>query len=307
MKRIRGIELEAGSREERLPGYDSGFPYIASWVELDCYPEGVCPWHWHQAVELFYVESGALEYSTPHGRTVCPRGSGGFVNAGALHATRVLPAGEACVQLVHLFDPSLIAGAQGSRIEGQYVLPLTAAAQVEFLPLAPGDPAQAALLEQVRAAFALDAGAPGYELRLRGLLSEIWLGLLELARPALEHPAQPSRASAQVKVLLAYIHEHCAEKITVAQLAAAAYLSERECFRLFRDYLHTTPSAYLRACRLQRACQLLTGTDASLTEIGHACGLGSSSYFGRQFRQAMGCTPSAYRRIWRDRDKNGQK
>ena len=95
--------------------------------------------------------------------------------------------------------------------------------------------------------------------------------------------------------------------IAGAQLAAAAYLSERECFRLFRDYLHTTPSAYLRACRLQRACQLLTGTDASLTEIGHACGLGSSSYFGRQFRQAMGCTPSAYRRIWRDRDKNGQK
>ena len=30
MKRIRGIEFHAGSREELLPGFAPDFPYIAS-------------------------------------------------------------------------------------------------------------------------------------------------------------------------------------------------------------------------------------------------------------------------------------
>ena len=77
MKLIRGIEFCAGSREERLPDFDPDFPYIASRVEMDFYPERFVPWHWHSAVELFYMESGSLEYSTPQGKAVFPQGSGG--------------------------------------------------------------------------------------------------------------------------------------------------------------------------------------------------------------------------------------
>ena len=53
MKLIRGIEFCAGSREERLPDFAPDFPYIASRVEMDFYPERFVPWHWHSAVELF--------------------------------------------------------------------------------------------------------------------------------------------------------------------------------------------------------------------------------------------------------------
>lgn len=56
-----------GSREESLPGFSSDFPYIASRAELDKYPGQFVPWHWHQAVELFFIESGSLEYYTPVG------------------------------------------------------------------------------------------------------------------------------------------------------------------------------------------------------------------------------------------------
>ena len=77
MKLIRGIEFCAGSREERLPDFAPDFPYIASRAEMDFYPERFVPWHWHSAVELFYMESGSLEYSTPQGKAVFPQGSGG--------------------------------------------------------------------------------------------------------------------------------------------------------------------------------------------------------------------------------------
>ena len=35
MQKIRQIEFEAGSREERLPGFAPDFPYIATRAELD--------------------------------------------------------------------------------------------------------------------------------------------------------------------------------------------------------------------------------------------------------------------------------
>ena len=68
--------------------------------------------------------------------------------------------------------------------------------------------------------------------------------------------------------------------------------------RTFQTCLRTTPTEYLRTVRLQSACKLLMETDTPVTEIAQACGLGSSSYFGRLLRQEIGLSPSAYRAKW---------
>lgn len=47
--------------------------------------------------------------------------------------------------------------------------------------------------------------------------------------------------------------------------------------------------------RLKRACALLADTDLSVTEIGIACGFGSTSYFTKLFHQQYGLTPGEYR------------
>ena len=64
MKTIRTIELSGSTRQERLPGFAEDFPYIASWAETGQYNGGMVPWHWHPAVELFYMYSGSLVYET---------------------------------------------------------------------------------------------------------------------------------------------------------------------------------------------------------------------------------------------------
>ena len=115
MKDITNIEFRSGSKEERLPGFAPDFPYIASRAELDKYIGRFVPWHWHKTVELFYVESGVLEYNTPKGKTVFPAGSGGMVNSNVLHMTRAGSEGERNVQLIHIFDPSFIAGEPGKQ------------------------------------------------------------------------------------------------------------------------------------------------------------------------------------------------
>lgn len=301
MKESHSFAFQPGNREELLPGFSEDFPYIATRAMLDRYAERLVPWHWHRPAELFYVESGAVEYHTPGGTLLFPAGSGGMVNCNVLHMTRPAADARPNIQLLHIFDPGLLAGGPNSRIARRYISPLAAADQVEMLPLFPEDPVQKETLRLILDAFSIPDGF-GYELRLREALTTIWLRLLEQARPLPELCPPSCKSSGQVKQMMAYIHEHYSERITIRQLAAAAFLSERACFRLFQECLHITPAEYLKSYRLQAACRMLAGGQSSVTDIGRACGLGSGSYFGQTFRRSIGCTPSEYRKKWQDHD-----
>ena len=308
MKNTLGIRLIAGSREESLPDFAPEFPYLASQPAMDSYPDRAAPWHWHRAVELFYMESGTLEYTTPHGQWVFPAGTGGLVNSNVLHSTRVLSNDVPTIMYIHLFDTDFIAGASGSRMETKYILPLTAAPGLELIPLDPKLPAQAAILRDILDAFSLSEREWGYEFALREALTHIWMQLFAVAQPALAAGrVQTDAADDKIKMLMGYIHEHFAEPLSVDELAQTAHISRRACFRLFRDNLHMTPVEYIRSYRLQKACWLLTKTRDPITQIGDSCGLGSGSYFGKIFRGKFGCSPLEYRRLRHDPAINVQK
>lgn len=304
MNYIQRIEFGTGSKEELLPNFTSAFPYIASYVELDKHAERSTPWHWHKTVELFYIEGGALEYYTPKGKTLFPAGSGGMINSNVLHMTKAASQTEKNIQLIHIFDTSFIAGEQGSQIEKKYVMPIVTASQIELLALYPDNATQADILKLIRNAFRFTDKKVGYEIELRETLSKIWLMLFDQFHSMLDLDTDRkySKNGERLKLMMVYIHEHFSDKISIAELAATAFLSERECFRLFRNYLHLTPTEYIRSYRLQKACQMLAQGQEPITAVGRACGLGSGSYFSKIFREHANCTPMEYRKSWQDSD-----
>ena len=302
MKNIHNIEFYNGTKEELLPGFEKDFPYIASRAELDKYIECYVPWHWHRTVELFYVESGSIEYDTPKGKMLFPAGSGGMVNSNVLHMTKAISQREKNVQLLHIFDVSLLAGEQGSRIEQKYIAPVITAVQIEIIPLFPGNRKDERILKLLIDSFRLSSEEFGYEIKLREALAQIWLMLFELSSSMREKKDGYSKSNDKIKLMMIYIHEHYREKISIQDLAAAAYLSERECYRVFHDCLHMTPVEYITSYRLQVACQMLAKSQETVTFISHECGLGSSSYFGKVFREYAHCSPIEYRKKWQNSD-----
>ena len=96
------------------------------------------------------------------------------------------------------------------------------------------------------------------------------------------------------------------EKPTKGGVYINGTLSLIHIFRLFHNCLHMTPVEYIKSYRLQMACQMLARGREPVTSIAQACGLGSSSYFGKVFREQTGCTPSEYRQKWQDHDSRGQ-
>lgn len=282
----------------------SGPEFHSSRAELDSFREFFVPWHWHNAIELFYMESGELTYYTPHKKLIFPAGSAGMVNANVLHRTGIESHLEDNTQLLHIFEPQLLSGNRSSMIDQKYISPIVTASQIELIALSPNVSEQAEVIKLIREAFLLKEDELGYEFKIREALSRIWIELFQMCEPMLKEKSQPTDMTTdKVKSMMVYIHEHYAEKISIRKLASAAFLSERECYRIFQNYLNMTPVDYIRSYRIQIASQLLEESRMTITEVGIACGMGNSSYFGKIFREATGCTPRQYRKKWQDKNR----
>ena len=304
MKIIQNIKFYQDSKEEKIPSFSPAFPYIASQAQLDNYRDTFVPWHWHKAIELFYVESGSLTYYTPNNIITFNAGTGGLVNSNILHMTKPQTNFEKNIQLLHIFDPVLIAGYLGSDIEEKYINPIITNPHLEIIPLFPNNQKEKLILKKIRQAFTIDERETGYEIKIRNYLSDIWLEMYKLVSSNLDQKSITiNKKNEKIKTMMIFIHEHFDEKISVEDIAESAFLSERECYRVFKNCLHTTPLEYIKSYRLQIACQLLKDSEISITEIAHNCGIGSSSYFGSIFRQYIGCSPMQYRKKWQNNNK----
>jgi AraC-like DNA-binding protein len=94
---------------------------------------------------------------------------------------------------------------------------------------------------------------------------------------------------------IAFMERHYAEKLSLRDLARRAHLSPNHFIRTFRQYYGMTPARYLNDLRIERAGELLRGTERSVTDIALSCGFGDSNYFARAFRKAVGLSPRSYR------------
>ena len=97
--------------------------------------------------------------------------------------------------------------------------------------------------------------------------------------------------------MMAFIHEHYAESITLNEIAASANIGEREALRCFKRSIGESPIQYLLKYRLMQSAHLLaTEHQRSLSDIALACGFEAPSYYARQFKRFYQCTPREYRK-----------
>jgi AraC-like DNA-binding protein len=96
--------------------------------------------------------------------------------------------------------------------------------------------------------------------------------------------------------VISYVERHYAETPGLADLATVGCMSRRTLSREFRAALGVTPVQYMVRLRIQRAMELLTASDAGISEIAASLGYGDANYFTRQFRAVTGMTPREVRR-----------
>lgn len=106
-------------------------------------------------------------------------------------------------------------------------------------------------------------------------------------------PASAEHALGQV---MAWAVDHLDRRLAVDDLAERAALSPRTFNRHFRKATGTTPHQWLTSQRVARARSLLETSDLSIDQVATRSGLGSAANLRARLADAVGVTPTAYRR-----------
>ena len=91
------------------------------------------------------------------------------------------------------------------------------------------------------------------------------------------------------------IEQHLSDsRFNAEDLARNLALSRRQLFRKFKGLTGQTPHGFLRSMRLERAAQLLRGSEMTVMQITFAVGFDDLKHFRTVFRQRFGVLPSEF-------------
>jgi AraC-like DNA-binding protein len=101
-------------------------------------------------------------------------------------------------------------------------------------------------------------------------------------------------ASGGLAAAVQYIQDHLDQHISIDELVEEAYMSKSSFYRHFGNEFDMSPLEYITRERVVRAREMLADADMTVTEVGHALGFSSTSYFIDLFKKHEGKTPKQY-------------
>ncbi|QTC40708.1 helix-turn-helix transcriptional regulator [Bacillus sp. V3] len=93
-----------------------------------------------------------------------------------------------------------------------------------------------------------------------------------------------------------YIRAYFDRRVKLDDIAAAACLSPNHLLRTYQQLYKRTPHQHITEFRIQKARQLLSETDYTMTEITFLLGLQNPVSFSKLFKQFAGMSPADYRK-----------
>jgi AraC family transcriptional regulator len=196
------------------------------------------------------------------------------------------------VQVIHLGIPNVVF----ARLMDDYNLPAVPARSIRY-----SYGAQDEVINQIGLSVLSEMMSPTATGRMLVETSSLLLAArlahshseTELIRPPIQ--SRHGLDDARLRRVLAYVEEHLAEDITVADLASIACLSIFHFTRAFAAAMGVPPHRYVSRRRLESAKDMIATGRASLGEIALDSRFSSQSSFTRAFRRATGMTPAEYR------------
>jgi len=120
-------------------------------------------------------------------------------------------------------------------------------------------------------------------------------GILEIPEPGAD--ARNARlTAAQMRKVTRKFEAGGGRRLSIAQMAAAVNLSESWFSVVFKNTTGMTPHQWQLGRRVDRARELLAGTDLSVADIADRLDFSDQAHLTRAFRQLVGQTPASWRR-----------
>ena len=124
------------------------------------------------------------------------------------------------------------------------------------------------------------------------LLHDVVEKITEIACPLDERDGTREET---VKKVHDHLLEHLDERITIAELSRSFHVNPTTLKQSFREYYGNSIAAHVNEHRMERAAELLSGSEMSIAEIASAVGFLSQSRFGEAFKEKYSTTPAEFR------------
>jgi two-component system response regulator YesN len=111
-------------------------------------------------------------------------------------------------------------------------------------------------------------------------------------------PSEPglTRTEEIVRQAVDFMRQNYQKPLTLEEVARIVYLSPAYFSAVFKNQAGISFSRYLNKIRVDKAKELLTGSERSVFEVARAVGYLEGNYFCRVFKKLTGTTPGNYRR-----------
>lgn len=121
------------------------------------------------------------------------------------------------------------------------------------------------------------------------------IGITEVGTVA--HQSAESVKDVRVELAKQFVSDNIESPLTVSEIAAYCYISEKQLTRLFLGVEGCSPGDYIRRQRMLYAEELLRTSEASLSEICRIMGFANESGFNAFFKKYNGMPPGEYRKM----------
>ena len=255
-------------------------------------------WHWHEELEFGFVVEGSVLIECGKSKHILNRGDIYFINSNTLHAMFKAGSDPKSAFRSVVVHGSIVGGKEDSIYHRKYLAPITENVGLRELIFTSKDSSYSKIMGLLTNIWSAEnIKIPDHELIVRNELSELFRILIKLSEKNMA--SQPSASNAQetrLRDILLFIHEHYAEKITLEDMASAAFISKSEVLRCFKNITGQSPFEYLKNYRLRNAAYMIQNTSDPINTICGLCGFDDHSYFSKAFKEAYGCSPRDFKK-----------
>lgn len=253
------------------------------------------PPHWHDEMELIYIKKGKgivqvdFRTYTVTGPTLA------LILPGQLHSIGQFDHESMEYENI-IFNPGMLIPKSLDTCSIEYIQPLLLGQITVPTIFTPVYPYYPDVISPIDACDEISKTKPqGYELYIKSMLFQFFYVLNNRCRN-LTQPPKNRKALDKMKVVIKYVENHYAEKITIGEIADVVGFSESHFMRYFKETMNTSFIEYLKDYRLAMSARLLQASEASILEISQEVGFESLSYFNRAFKKRYGVTPGQFRK-----------
>lgn len=273
--------------------------------------------HYHDVFEIFYLRKGKCTYCINGNKYEINEGSLIFDPPKAIHYAYIGSSKSNTVNLTTVFRSSFLTGIGTDVVSQEYLFPVLNNSMQKFPIISPDVPWQNEIIKKYKEflslfeetfdddtcilqheSLKLKEGLEFPEYKAKILLMEIFYIYICNTNQKNEFLLMRKKSSSYDAIFnsIKYIHSNYAEKVTLSELAAKAFMSEDYFSREFQKYIGCSPFNYINNYRINQSLICLTETKMNIIDIAMSCGFKNVSYFNRKFKELMKCTPKEYRK-----------